>query len=119
MRDIEINPFKSANNFPQTDSNSKDPIPMPLESSLPGSKDAIQLMAFVSPKPGLKGEKSEPTNYIDSSLKHLHELMGDVAVENPQKRTSAEMINAVCNISKNMTDLMKLKLEIYKAVRPE
>jgi hypothetical protein len=85
----------------------------------PGSSAGTQLMDLIVPSVSIVGESSPSKNLIDSSIEHLHELMRSVAKENPRSRTNPEMINAVCNCTKNLRDLIKLKLDIVKAARAE
>ena len=56
-------------------------------------------------------------NLIDDSALHLHGLMKSVAIEAPERKLDPLMINAVCNCAKNVTNLMKLKLDIVKNLR--
>lgn len=82
-----------------------------------GISSATQLMAFIAPSRS-SAEASLPSeNLIDSSLAHLHGLMKQVGAEDPRKRTSAEMVNAVCNVAREMRSLMKLKFDVLKEAR--
>jgi hypothetical protein len=76
-----------------------------------------QLMDFIAPSPGTDEVPSVSRNLIDSSLEHLHGLMKQVGEVDVRTRTSPAMIQAVCNVSKQITNLMQLKLAIVKVAR--
>lgn len=82
-----------------------------------GNQEETRLMDFIAPLPTSGGGESVSTNLIDSCLLGLHDLMKDVAKENPRLRTSPQSVNAVCNIAKNMRELMVLKLNVVKTAR--
>jgi hypothetical protein len=81
------------------------------------SLNETHLLAFVAPSLTTDKERSPSTNLLDDTIVHLHDLMKDVGKEDARKRTSHEMVNATCNIAKNMRDLMKLKLDIWEMAR--
>ena len=66
----------------------------------------------------LAEEKSHQRNVLNDSILHLHGLMKSVAKEAPPNRKyDPDMLNAQCNVAKNLRDMMKLKLEVYKEGR--
>lgn len=77
-----------------------------------------QLEDFLIPKLPLEGEISQPKSLLDDSIYHLHGLMKSVGKEIPKDRVmTVPMISAQCNLAKNLRDMMKLKLEVYKESR--
>lgn len=87
-------------------------------SELPGSDDVTQHMDFVAPRVTTGRDGLAPLNLIDSTLQHLNVLLNSVAVDAPQgRRSDPDMVNAACNVAKNMRDLMKLKLDVVQVAR--
>lgn len=74
-------------------------------------------MGFIAPLPGTDGDRSPPRNLLDSTLIHLHDLMKQVGKETTRHQTAPDTINAVCNVAKQMRDLMVLKLDVVKTAR--
>lgn len=108
---------ESANGSSSIPEISKPGLPV-ISGNLSTTNDSTQLMAFIAPLPSSEEARSPSTNLIDSSLQHLHSLMKDIAKDAaPNRRLSPEMVNAVCNVSKQMRDLMKLKIDVVQMVR--
>lgn len=82
-----------------------------------GTVEETRLMDFIAPSPNSSAAQSLSGNLIDSTLGQLHDLMKSVAADNPRARNSPESINAVCNVAKQMRELMVLKLNVVKTAR--
>jgi hypothetical protein len=87
------------------------------KKSSSGTPEETRLMDFIAPSPGSSAESYLSGNLIDSTLGQLHDLMKSVAADNPRARNNPESINAVCNVAKQMRELMVLKLNVVKTAR--
>lgn len=65
----------------------------------------------------LSVETLDSKNLIDDSVRQLHELMKSVATPRGDRLPDAQMINAACNCASSINNLLKLKLEVYKAMK--
>lgn len=90
------------------------PNATPTNSS--GMREETQLMDFIAPSPDTDKEKSPSPNLIDSTLVQLHGLMKSVNAD-PMTKNSPAAINAVCNVAKQMRELMSLKLSVVRTSR--
>lgn len=87
------------------------------KNNLNGMQKETQLMDFIAPSPDSSAGSYRSTNLIDSTLVHLHELMKAVGKETSRSQTNPEQMNAVCNVAKQMRDMMLLKLTIVQTAR--
>lgn len=75
----------------------------------------------ITPSGNLQRVSSESMSLVDESIGQLNRLM-KYSVEGVyatfQEERSPQMINAVCNTAKAMTNLLRVKLEVAKLLRP-
>lgn len=76
-----------------------------------------QLLALVAPLPTSRTVESGSKNLLDDSILHLHGLMKDIAEQMPEQRCDHRMVQATCNVAKNMREFIKLKVDIIKLAR--
>lgn len=103
----------------ESESNSESSTRNEQRNVAPVNRSLTPLLDYIAISPSSEEGNSQPKNLIDDALLHLQGLMKSVAADAPERRPKPEMVNAVCNVAKNMRDLMKLKLEIYQAARDE
>ena len=73
---------------------------------------------------GLEEAKPGSMSLLDDSIVHLHKLMKSVASLSQEEvtglaRVQASQVNSACNCAKNITQLLKVKLEAYKVMSKE
>jgi hypothetical protein len=89
------------------------------ENSFPLSEDSgadglTRLAASLKPSENSSAETSHSMSLIDKSATHLHDLMKSVA---PSQTTEPEKIKSACEAAKQMTQLLRLKLDILREFR--
>lgn len=81
-----------------------------------GADGLIRLMDSLKPSGTSETATSHSMNLIDESAMHLRGLMKSVAPSSAPE-TTPEQVKSVCDIAKQMANLLRLKLEILKEFR--
>lgn len=71
----------------------------------------------ITPFPNIDQVKSESTNLIDESTKQLKDLMKSLTKQVTTEENlfkSVNSVNAACNCAKQISSLIRVKLDIYK-----
>lgn len=77
-----------------------------------------QIEAFIAPPLPSSGERSRPQNLIDSSLYELHDLLKSVGTDKTSVRTTqVEIVKTKVAVAKELREMMRLKLDVYRTAR--
>ncbi len=85
-----------------------------LERPIRGGESASLSTEVSSLLPSLEEGGSAQTNFVDDCCLHLHGLMKSVA---PKGTVDVDKVRATCDLAKEMTSLIRLKLDMWKESR--